>query len=305
MKKLILLALCVVQHNIAQPFDFKWGLSARQGDRESMEDTHAIKQSLNHHKRDAFFAVYDGHGGKQAANIAAEELHQHIPEHCDIPKALEEAFLITDKVIQEKTNAGTCAVVTYIKNNDAYFAWVGDSRAVLARNGNVIYATRDHKPGDSQEKMRIEAAGGSVTYHRMGVARVWGGLAVARALGDRLDKEGLPAAIIACPDIHQEKIQTDDVIILACDGVWDVMSNQEAVDVVTRAMQKPDEELEARFPAKPLLRGYSIEDPYMHLALVARALRDMAYKKGSRDNISVMVIKCKKNNVLPSCEPEL
>lgn len=117
---------------------------------------------------------------------------------------------------------------------------VGDSRAVLSRNGTAWDLTRDHKPNDPDEKARIESVGGKVIWcgdvdssgepiFETGIYRVNGNLALSRAIGDRAEKP----AVSAEPEIISVLVkETDDFFILATDGLWDVMSSQESVDLV-------------------------------------------------------------------------
>ncbi|HEV2916875.1 MAG TPA: PP2C family protein-serine/threonine phosphatase [Candidatus Babeliales bacterium] len=300
MKKICLIALVCIQNIVAQPCVLEpvWGLSARQGDRPSMEDTHTHEIKFKGNANQSFFAVYDGHGGKEAADIAAKTLHTYInPASTNIKKELENAFLATDDDIIKNTGSGSCAAVAYIKNNDLYIAWAGDSRIVLARNGIIQYATEDHKPDKPEEKKRIEDAGGYVTHNQGDAPRVNGRLAVARALGDRYLKQE-PGVLIANPDIYHTKIKKGDMLIIACDGIWDVLTNQQAVAIVQNALKQSSVELEGKYPSKPLLRS-GCSDPYIEEAgnaqcmLAARALRDTAYHNEtlcSGDNLSVEVI---------------
>jgi protein phosphatase 1L len=307
MKKMfVILSLLLVQSVMAQPllnnnsqFELVWGLSARQGDRPTMEDAHVNEVAFQGVSGRAFFGVYDGHGGAKAAEIAAKKLHTYLPVHCDkdskncMDEALEKAFLSTDSLIMKKTDSGTCAAVAYIDKDDLCIAWVGDSRVVLGRNGQVIYATEDHKPNKASERERITKAGGFVVT-MYGAPRVNGGLAVARALGDRCVKQD--PGVIASPSIHHEKIQKGDIVIIACDGIWDVLTNQQAITIVDDALQESNSALVKKYPAQPLLRKVNSKDPYVeeagdeHLLLAARTLRDTAYQKGSSDNLSVLIV---------------
>ena len=113
----------------------------------------------------------------------------------------------------------------------------GDSRAVLAQKAKAklqaIEMSVDHKPELEEEKTRIEKAGGFVEDNR-----VKGILNLSRSIGDLEYKNdsSLPLKdqmITAMPDIRTEKITSEtDFIIIACDGIWDCLSSQEAVDLV-------------------------------------------------------------------------
>ena len=130
-------------------------------------------------------------------------------------------------------------MVALIADGQLIVANAGDSRCVLCRSGEASALSRDHKPTDPDEHARIAAAGGFVTE-----GRVNGSLNLSRALGDMEYKQrrDLPAeaqAVTALPEILATEIHDcDEFIILACDGIWDVMTNQEAVDFVRERIGK-------------------------------------------------------------------
>jgi len=131
------------------------------------------------------------------------------------------------------SNAGCTSVVAVIKGNKLWVGNAGDSRAVLCRNGEAIPMSFDHKPNDTIEKQRIESAGGYVMN-----GRVNGNLNLSRAIGD-LEFKNNPSLrpeaqiITANPDVIEETLTSaDEFLILACDGIWDVKTNQTAVDFV-------------------------------------------------------------------------
>ena len=117
-------------------------------------------------------------------------------------------------------------------------AKTGDSRAVLFREGKAVQLSHDHKPFNVEERERIEGAGSHVKFNRIN-----GDLAVSRALGDFVYKrcESQPAerqAVTAMPEVLVEpRSATDEFIVLACDGIWDVMKSQEVVDKVKAMLQ--------------------------------------------------------------------
>jgi serine/threonine protein phosphatase PrpC len=160
-----------------------------------------------------------------------------------------------------------------------YMMNLGDCRAVLCRRGGaVIRLTSDHKPDRPDEKARIERAGGFVGVFS-GIARVFSAagaglaveseistfLAVSRAFGDRSLKT--PGALVSCePEIRRYGLDADDLfIIMACDGIWDVLSDEEAVSIAQRHLQ----------------------DTKAAAAAVVKA----AFMKGSADNLTATVIK--------------
>mmetsp|Transcript_34856 Transcript_34856/g.81442 ORF Transcript_34856/g.81442 Transcript_34856/m.81442 type:complete len:382 (+) Transcript_34856:92-1237(+) len=143
-------------------------------------------------------------------------------------------------------NVGCTSVCVMVRQKDIVCANAGDSRAVLCRNGKAEPLSFDHKPEDETEKTRIEKAGGYLDT-KNGGARVNGNLNLSRSLGDLEYKKNTelgPEEQIICstPDvIVKELLPEDEFIVLACDGVWDVVSNQEACDFVRpKLLEKQD-----------------------------------------------------------------
>lgn len=140
--------------------------------------------------------------------------------------------------------AGCTAVVALMHQGQLYVANAGDSRAVACKGGKAEALSFDHKPTQETERHRIVTAGGFVSEIG-GVARVNANLNLSRAIGDLRYKinRSLPPSgqiITAEPDVTVTKIEKEhEFVILACDGVWDVMSNQEAVDFVRERLAPP------------------------------------------------------------------
>lgn len=221
----------------------KVGVSCMQGWRINMEDAHSQLLSLPGDKDAMFFAVFDGHGGAKVAQYASNNLHKKIimqPGYAQnrIAEALKGGFLQLDHdMTQDETMkdelAGTTAVTVLIKNKRLYCANVGDSRAVASVRGKADVLSHDHKPGNEGETRRIIAAGGWVEFNRVN-----GNLALSRALGDfvfkKNDKKGPDEQIVtAYPDVQERTLTGDyEFLVLACDGIWDVLTNQEVIDFV-------------------------------------------------------------------------
>lgn len=142
------------------------------------------------------------------------------------------------------SDSGCTAVVAVLKGRELYVANAGDSRCVLCRGGNAFDMSIDHKPEDPIELDRITIAGGRVTMD----GRVNGGLNLSRAIGDHVYKTNadLPLKdqmITALPDVKTTTIEeTDEFMVLACDGIWNVMSSQNVVDFV-RARLKGNQQI--------------------------------------------------------------
>lgn len=244
--------------------NLRYGLSSMQGWRVEMEDAHTavigLPHALDHW---SFFAVYDGHAGSQVAKYCCEHLLEHITSNSDFQRALQEdpsvdnvkngirtGFLQIDehmRTISEKKHgvdrSGSTAVGVMISPSHIYFINCGDSRGLLSRGGAVHFFTQDHKPNNPLEKERIQKAGGSVM-----IQRVNGSLAVSRALGD-FDYKCVhgkgPTEQLVSPEPEVYAIERsegeDEFIILACDGIWDVMGNEQLCDFVRSRLEVTDD----------------------------------------------------------------
>ncbi|GAA5950081.1 hypothetical protein JCM21900_004588, partial [Sporobolomyces salmonicolor] len=127
--------------------------------------------------------------------------------------------------------AGPAEVVKAAKRT-LYTANAGDARAVLARNGNAVRLSHDHKATDAKEAARIDQAGGFVMNQRVN-----GYLAVTRALGDSAMKQ----FVVGSPYTTETTLGPEDEwLIIACDGLWDVCTDQQAVDLI-RGLNNPQE----------------------------------------------------------------
>ena len=209
----------------------------------------------------AIFAAYDGHGdgGEHVSQYALHEVPRRLELHNDFlngnfDKALKEVFEAVDKDLGyeddiEPQYSGCTACVALLNDNVFHIANAGDSRAVMAcrttQNGKIVRKaldlTVDQNPDSPGEQERIEQMGGFVSPPpEDGLsARVWLdcnysqiGLAMSRSLGDHAVKS---IGVIATPvvSIHELK-EEDDFMIIATDGVWEFMSSQEAVDIVSK-----------------------------------------------------------------------
>lgn len=257
-----------------------YGFSSLKGKRQRMEDY--IQAEFSQHpvtgEPVGLFGVFDGHGGAGAAAFVSEnllnELLSHEKFHSDLKTAMTESFISTDQQYLADggpaKDDGCTAVAAVLVGNKLAVANVGDSRAVLSRNSKAIAMSEDHKPNRADERKRIEAAGGVVVW--AGTWRVGGVLAVSRAFGDRL----LKRFVVADPDILEAELGAEDrVLILATDGLWDVISNEEAIRLIRHIG-----EAEA----------------------AAKKLTDEAFARGSSDNISCVVVQFKYDEVIPPVE---
>ncbi|KAG0458177.1 hypothetical protein HPP92_023334 [Vanilla planifolia] len=232
------------------------GAWADIGSRQNMEDTYVCCNDLAgeygfKNSGDgpyAYYAVFDGHDGKHAAEFVRSNLLRLIMEDEDFPKNIDKvvnsAFLQADTALAEACSidtalaSGTTALAALILGRILVVANVGDCRAVLCRRGQAIAMSRDHKPSCIREKKRIEATGGFVSDGYLN-----GRLNVTRALGDwhmegMKDPDGL-GPLSAEPEVMKMKLtEEDEFLIMGCDGIWDVFRSQNAVDFARRKLQE-------------------------------------------------------------------
>jgi len=222
----------------------------------------ALFGSLRSKEDEDYFAVFDGHNGDSSAKYCAGRLHVKLSDALNVEpdpvKCFKLAFELTNEGLEKNHSAGgTTAVVSLFKGNELYIANTGDSRAVISKNRKAIRVTTDHKPDLPLEKERIEKNGGWVKN-----GGITGTLTVSRALGDFSYKP-----YITCePDVFGPFSITDkeyQLLIMACDGLWDVVSDDEAVEIALNAKNPED---------------------------AAVKLRDKAFNSNSQDNISVLVV---------------
>ncbi|GAA5842663.1 hypothetical protein JCM3766R1_004890 [Sporobolomyces carnicolor] len=159
---------------------------------------------------------------------------------------------------EEVKVTGPAEVVKGAKKRTLYIGNVGDARAVLSRGGKGVRLSYDHKGTDTSEVKRITDAGGFVLNNRVN-----GVLAVTRALGDSSMKE----FVVGKPYTTETTIgDHDEWLIVACDGLWDVCSDQEAVEIVQQSRNAQD---------------------------ASQRLLDHALANFSTDNLSVLVVDLK------------
>lgn len=272
------------------PGGLKWGVSSIQGWRTEMEDQHTVVPELPGLEGHSLFAVFDGHGGRAAALFASSHLleifqrtaayraYMESRDATDMGSALRQAFLDVDENMRTHfrmqanpgERSGCTAIAVCVTPTHVVTANAGDSRALLARRGSNMPLSFDHKPWLAEEQTRIELAGG-----RVQMKRVDGELAVSRALGDFQYKPAsmppVKCKVTGNPDIKivEKEATGDEFLVLACDGIWDVMSNEEVIESVTR---------------------YAVVHGEESPQLMAEELIEECLSKGSRDNMSALIV---------------
>ncbi|XP_021715570.1 probable protein phosphatase 2C 25 [Chenopodium quinoa] len=263
----------VQESMVEDDFDGLYSVCCKKGRRAVMEDRFSAVLDIQGDSKQAFFGVFDGHGGVKAAEYVAENLNKNImaevvrkDEENTVEEAVKHGYLKTDSdFLEQELLGGSCCVTALITKGDLIVSNAGDCRAVLSRGGVAEALTADHRPSRQDEKDRIEALGGYIDSYN-GVWRIQGSLAVSRGIGDRQLKQW----VIAEPETKVLKIKSDDeFLILASDGLWDKVTNQEAVDL-----------------ARPLCTA---SDKIQPLA-ACKKLIELSVSRGSLDDISVMII---------------
>ncbi|RZC84830.1 hypothetical protein C5167_047617 [Papaver somniferum] len=299
-----------------------------------------------------FYAVYDGHGGSGVANVCRDQLHRVLVneiESCDGDEidwenVMVSCFMKMDDAVsgegvenEEIKSIGSTAVVALISTDQIIVANCGDSRAVLSRGGTAIPLSQDHRPDRTDEMERVEAAGGRVI--NWNGYRVLGVLATSRSIGDHY----LKPYVISVPEVTiTSRTESDEFVILASDGLWDVMSNDMACNIARKCLEGdhylkpyvisvPEVTITSRTEsdefvilasdglwdvmsndmacniARKCLEGRvarkfassasaSTSNHTSNAALAAAVLAELAMAKGSKDNISVVVVELKKRN---------
>ena len=217
-----------------------------------------INNDNNNENNFYFFGVYDGHGGSGCSLYLKNNLHLNIKNFSKESikegiKFTEENFLkneALDKKGEIKDQSGSCGIIAMIQKNKCIIANVGDSRLVIYKNNKVFFSTEDHKPGSNIEKERIMKAGGKIyqtpslfPLYQNGkeIEIPWrvlpGRLSVSRTFGDVEAKNekfgGNKNVIVALPDITEIELNEEfNLIVLGCDGIFDVLSNEEILECI-------------------------------------------------------------------------
>ena len=253
---------------------FEIGIACGQGIRDEMEDAHLVESFLIENIATHIFhlfCVFDGHGGKTCAQYIAREMPVVLKNELSTLSSFNQVHLYQALVktcirldqkwkslpFQQETLkdiSGTTATIALIKDcNDLWVTNVGDSGATIDDKGGAIQLTESAKPTIPKYYKEIFVRGGMVAY-----GRVDGTLDMARSIGDL----GHPS-VSARPTIKNMNISRNNTfLIVACDGLWDVIDSQTALDCIV---------------------GKNATDAANHL-------RALAYQRGSADNITIIVV---------------
>lgn len=254
------------------------------GQRETNEDQHVVifnSGKQNKQLRNVnFFSIFDGHGGKEVSRFLKSNLPHYFTDRSNdelkfpVPDRyvnrvfdhLQKTLILNFNKVSQNTGSTCLSMLHFRVDGEDYLQLfnTGDCRAVMCFGNKVIQLTKDHKPNMPEEKKRIEALGGKIVPDGKNCWRIKD-LSVSRAFGDL---RATPY-VTHRPQIHSKKIDVNTkFVIMACDGLWDVLSNKEAVQFVLAMMTK-----------------YSLKKRN-----IAKALANYALAKGSGDNVTVLIV---------------
>ncbi|WJZ82016.1 hypothetical protein VitviT2T_001814 [Vitis vinifera] len=270
------------------------------GRRRAMEDTLTV--APGELELYDFYAVYDGHGGDQVAHACRNRLHKLVAKEVEhrrdgeggihwenvmaasFSKMDEEINVEASEMADRSASSllrsmGSTAVVVVVGAEKLVIANCGDSRAVLCCNGVAVPLSRDHKPDRPDERERVEAAGGNVI--NWDGFRVLGVLSISRSIGDYF----LRPYVISEPEVTVwERKESDEFLVIATDGLWDVVTNELACKLVKRYL------------SGKIRRRFSEGTNASCAMEAASILTELAMARGSKDNISVIVVQLKKHH---------
>ncbi|KAK3006678.1 hypothetical protein RJ639_016946 [Escallonia herrerae] len=245
------------------------------GRRRTMEDAVTVELGFvtGSLRKYDFYGVYDGHGGSRVAHACRDRLHWLLVKEVegeevevDWDKVLVASFgKMDEEVVVDggavSASVGSTAVVAVVGAEVVVVANCGDSRAVLSRGGVAVALSSDHKAPHF--------------------------VAISRGKGDHY----LKPYVISRPEVTVSKrTSKDEFLILASDGLWDVISNEVACQVVRRCLAG-----RMRRSSQGIADGTkSNESPKeIRAAEGAAVLAELAMARGSKDNISVIVVELK------------
>ncbi|KAL8462867.1 hypothetical protein ACS0TY_033754 [Phlomoides rotata] len=301
---------------LSTPDHPKFGMTSVCGRRRDMEDAVAIHPSFcnNFPNGCHFFGVYDGHGCSHVASRCKDRMHEIVRDELQKggssswEQTMFQSFSKMDKEVGDCCSGasistcrcelqtpqcdavGSTAVVSVVTPEKIIVSNCGDSRAVLCRNGVAIPLSVDHKPDRPDELNRIQDAGGRVIF--WDGPRVLGVLAMSRAIGDNY----LKPYVISEPEVTiTERTAEDDCLILASDGLWDVVSNETACGVAHMCLQSRKPQSPPRSPGTDINVTAAGESSDKACSDASILLTKLALARHSTDNVSVVVVDLRKS----------
>ena len=236
--------------------------SETMGKRKTMEDASTVVGEI-FGPNTQYYGVFDGHGGNSVAMKLATQLHNQLKANYSPDKKIEDVIKETfhqlnTEIVAEYKATGSTAAIALIIGDKIIVANVGDTRVLLVdASGTAIRLTVDHNTSNAEERKAIEERGGTIFQNRVN-----GMISLTRCFGD-----GTQEGVITCePHITTIERTETDMLVIACDGVFEVLTD---VEVGRLCMENPEP------------------------SLAARAIKDAAVKAGSTDNITVICVSLK------------
>eukprot|EP01025_Chloroclados_australasicus_P015118 TRINITY_DN1719_c0_g1_i2.p1 TRINITY_DN1719_c0_g1~~TRINITY_DN1719_c0_g1_i2.p1 ORF type:complete len:819 (-),score=82.74 TRINITY_DN1719_c0_g1_i2:757-3000(-) len=246
--------------------------AGRRGE-DCMEDRHVVQEGGGY----TLLSVFDGHRGPGAAEFCAQNVDRYLksamkfqdnPVHAlsALFMQLDEEFgqnIVTEAQMRDDKikYSGCTALVSVVMGNQLVVGNAGDCRMVMCRDGRAVQVTNDHTANSEAERLRVEMRGGLVRWMVDGWRVGQTGMQVTRSIGDHDMKQD---GVVANPELHRIHLNDkDEFLIIASDGVWDKLENQEAVGL--------------------------IHDTVKHPQMCAKRIAMEALQRGSKDNITVVV----------------
>ncbi|MBI3988025.1 MAG: protein serine/threonine phosphatase 2C family protein [candidate division NC10 bacterium] len=228
------------------------------GRRPAMEDRHRLDERAE----GLFGGVYDGHGGEAAVDLITRKLHErfwaNLSKDSPPAEAMRQAYQQVDQELQDE-ETGATAGTFFLAGDRLTYAHIGDVRLVLVSQDKASSLTRDHRVDHPKELERIRKAGAQISYPYIMMGDR--GLMPTRSFGDTSFKS---VGVIATPEVGTRRIQpTDRFLIVACDGLWDEVSTEEA-GLLVRTCQGAEE--------------------------AAERLRREVWERGGTDNLTIIVV---------------
>lgn len=229
----------------------------------------------------AYFAVFDGHGGQGCAEYCSQSIHKDIAIRvASTLTTLPNDDLMCDAILTGFSDAervwlalalnreagieksGSTAAIVLLHGERLYVAHCGDTRVVLSRKGTAIELTKDHTCENAAEVERVEREGGHIMH-----GLVNGDIEITRSIGDYEQSGGKIPGLTAVPEISKFVLTPEDeFIIIACDGLWDVMNSEQAVGYARISLREDND--------------------------IQKACADLVQKalKGSDDNVTALMV---------------
>lgn len=246
-----------------------FGFACDKGIRPTMEDAHVMEPQFS--ATHAFYGVFDGHGGITSAEYAAQHLPNHVKKNLQLSnenEALKQGFLSCDSELiaatQDVHQGGATAVCALLSPTRIFVANAGDARAILVQKSSHTALSRDHKAGKDYEKQRLVQSNtlGKVILVPTMPSRGFGDWKFKMPFVSKEKPHVCKDLVTAEPEImtHDRDAANDVYLILACDGVWDKVKNEEAADLARKCenAQQAAEQLMQHALAKKTMDNVSV-----------------------------------------------